>query len=319
MKVEQNRLCFILNNSNVTISLDYDIVMDCLITQERKALPYCIFQMSFDSDEESAANEWVQFFSRYDILQPLSDDFSLYLYGVGTLSKQEVLPDWLPSFRKDDLRCYSSRGQLIEDEPSKDIYTRSTPLINRKSIDSITTATEASDFSVPSNDTTATSHDEIFIHEEERTKKKAPKRHGSYCSFDHPTSSNSDPTNCKSCLAKLIIVPDKKPSLDRQNSPIFRRTRPNDEEITTFGAFLLKTFLPRRFRSSEKEPLMSPTYRQYRTFSSQHLDEELGRMAKNERTLTDAWSRAAVFTSITIVLSSSLLYIFYFLISADIF
>lgn len=100
-----------------------------------------------------------------------------------------------------------------------------------------------------------------------------------YCTFDHPTSSTSDPTNCCKCCITPKIINIREETI--------RRQRPE-----SFSTFIFKTFWPKSF---EKEPLISPP--------RQDID------------LNQTFSRLSVLTTVCVMVSASVICFFCFIYS----
>lgn len=281
LKSTQYRTVYASKDEQVTISIDTDIIMTRPQQQDTLRFPYCLVQI-----EQTKPQEWLSKLEASPMLEPVYD-FSLYLHGVGILYQVHVFPNWLSKMDTLDIRHTGYRGSLLfikeTHEPSW-------------SSDTIATIVTCYDDDDDIKDTSPSSSSSSLLSPVPRQQGKLRRSFDSYCSFDHPTSSRSDPTNCKSCMGKMMN--------DNHRIYAFRKKRDDNAECITFFSVVKDAIC--RYRGhghgGEKEPLLLARYKQ---------DTEAGTINYNDYFM--GFSRptvitaACVFTSFTI---SYLLYIF---------
>lgn len=188
--------------------------------------PYCVVQVSEETTPGTPTSsdldrycdtQWIEDLCDSPLLEPVHD-FSTYLHGVATLlsEKVHVFPSWISKVETMDIRR-SRHGTLLTER--KRSHERGNS--NDQSVSSITTQSSfsKSEFNSPWSSTTiatlVTYCDDDLEDEGDENRSPNEANHlsppavnehrrsfDSYCSFDHPTSSKSDPTNCRSCVGK---------------------------------------------------------------------------------------------------------------------
>lgn len=253
-------------SEKVTVTIDTDITMARPKHEDLLRFPYCVVQI-----EQTKPQAWLAKLEASPILEPVHD-FSLYLHGVASLHKVDVYPNWLLKLSSLDIRHTNCRGNLLSKEH-----------VTSWSSDTIATIVTCFDEEEIKPSLSSSSSSSSLLSPLPRQQGQLRRSFDSYCSFDHPTSSRSDPTNCKSCMGKVN---------DSQRLYVFRKKRPDIAEITFFSV-VKNAIWP---YSVEKEPLL-PRYKQEST-TGHYL------MGFSRPTVITA---ACVFTSFII---SYLLYIF---------
>jgi hypothetical protein len=325
-------------DGSVYISIDTDIAMmryqqtlqdDYPYSSLREKVvrfPHCVVQISTTGSNK--APSWITDLTQC-MLEPV-DNFSTYLHGVGTLFRGQVeaVPNW---FSHDyDIRHVEARGQWLIGKPVKKekttvgknaLYCNTIATIVTCYDDEIEQAKSPSSSSSLSNDCSQKiepcSNSTLSPIPEQGLRRSFD----SYCSFDHPTSSKSDPHNCRSCIGRMFIMQDT----DQDDYKVIMPTSASSTSIyqpdnpVTFGSFLFQTFLPRRFRSLEKEPLLGGKKKRQSRFeysstasssSTTLFDEELGQKMPSSST---EYSRATSLTVTCVIISFSMSYVFYIL------
>lgn len=287
------------------------------------------------------------------LLKP-AHDFSSFLYGVGMLfaNQVHVFPTWFTKLEEEDLRCTQHRGSLLfttaaavskeEDEKVSDSSATiligannssnssssssvsgglDTPYHNRTSntIATIITCYDDEEDNTPlkhlvySSSSSSSSLLSPFSSNEHK-KQRMRRSFDSYCSFDHPTSSSSDPTNCKSCMERYFNA-----AYDEDIGSKRRKSRDNSKEPVTFLS-VMKEALSRfnhgitgsRF---EKEPLLNDVKR--RQYHSYDDDEELTLLLlspSNNNENNRFSRRVALLTMTCIFVSFTVSYLVYYLL-----
>ncbi|CEP09688.1 hypothetical protein [Parasitella parasitica] len=312
--------------------------------------PYCVIQINTSTDNAKNSNKWLMDLMECSMLVS-ADGFSTYIHGVQALLGQQRLEIPLPSWNSVDLDGYCLHGCLLA-QAQKQKQQQQQLGSDAKSHGSLQTLSGSSsrgssrrDMHNRSTDTIATI---ITCYDDEMNEKQptslvesptaieSPLLHppdgqqqqrsgmrrsfDSYCSFDHPTSSRSDPTNCKSCIGRMSFGEHQ--SIDmRQHLPI---ASVYEKETITFSSFLLQTFWPRKFRSFEKEPLLASQHKRHRSATSgtygiggasRASDRSASRVL--QATLQgERFSRAAIFTMTCVVVSFSMSCILYITVLA---
>ncbi|GAN05180.1 hypothetical protein MAM1_0084d04649 [Mucor ambiguus] len=321
LKVTQNRVVYTSMDQSITISIDSDISMcstqDTLLQQTTvDTFPYCVVGITTTTttSTDHAENQWCMELIKCGMLTPV-DGFSAYLHGVGTLYKDVPAPDWA-SIRMNDTE--HKRPLLIHTQTpqqQQQQHGKRGIVTTKNSLDSIqTTATSGSSSSTNTIATIITCYDDDLDEKQHHPPEESPidatanspllhpqdgyfrqqgtsgmrRSFDSYCSFDHPTSSRSDPTNCKNCMDRMLYCEPQHQQpfvMDRSygsssSSSSSRSSSSNnlgshlpivsvyEKETITFSSFLLQTFWPRKFRSFEKEPLLVQHHHtKHRSFS----------------------------------------------------
>lgn len=275
LKTTQYRTVYISNDKKVTISIDTDITISRYSNKKDLIrFPYCIVQIEQDNSTLDQRPDWIYKLTSCPMLEPVHD-FSLYLHGVGTLlyDQVHVFPSWFSKMEILNIRHTEYRGSLLfteeklafleeEQQQTTNISSsRSTsnassdkPYWSSNTIASLGTChtEDLIKYSLPysssssSSSTSSSSSASSSLNHVPKQPGKLRRSFDSYCSFDHPTSSRSDPTNCKSCLGKLN---------KEKRVYVFKKKR-NDEECVTFFSVLKEAFLWRYDRVGEKEPLL---------------------------------------------------------------
>lgn len=172
----------------MTLTIDTDISFRRPHTTETMIrFPYCVVQIQ----HHTKPPPWFNQLESLRLFEPVHD-FSISLHGLSQLYPVEVYPPWLTKFSNLDIRYPRSRGRLFS-------QLKSIPPVHWSTDTMITIETISSSSSCSS----LTNPQELR------------RSFDSYCSFDHPTSSKSDPMNCKSCQNKLYSGPKKS-----QNKPL---------------------------------------------------------------------------------------------------
>ena len=323
--------------------------------------PYCVIQINTSTDNAENNDKWLLDLMKCSMLTPV-DKFSAYLHGVGTLFKDMPLPNWA-SISIDDIRHESLiQGQTPQQQQQQQKQQHG--ITTKNSLDSMQTTTSGKSSSSSSRDThycsTNTIATIITCYDDEIEEKQQiqqnqvesstvlspllhpqdgyrQQRNGirrsfdSYCSFDHPTSSRSDPTNCKNCMGRMLFIEHQNiDMMDCNNLP----TPVCEKETITFSSFLLQTFWPRKFRSFEKEPLLAHhQHKKYRSISSsssfcssgssgrdgdksKSVNIALSSQNQSTQTLGERFSRASILTMTCVVMSFSMSYILYITVLA---
>ncbi|KAI8091599.1 hypothetical protein BDF21DRAFT_409747 [Thamnidium elegans] len=196
------------------------------------------------------------------MLEPVHD-FSLYLHGVGTLldDRVHVFPSWFSKMEILDIRHTEYRGSLLfveeekaTSESSQVVTSRSRSSTNSDkqywSSNTIATIVTCYEDEIkhanPSPSSSSSSSSSSLLSPVSKREGKLRRSFDSYCSFDHPTSSKSDPTNCKSCTGKL-----------NQEHRMFalKKTR-DDTECATFLSVLKSAIRGLHLTAGEREPLL---------------------------------------------------------------
>lgn len=228
--------------------------------------PYCIVQVEQSSQPEEP--DWISSFTSNAMLEPVHD-FSLYLHGVGTLlyDRVHVFPSWFSKMEILDIRHTGYRGSLlfVEEEEKPALASLRLPVVasrSRSSTDSdkqywssntiatIVTCYEdeikhvghsSSPLSLSSSSSSSS-----LLSPVSKQEGKLRRSFDSYCSFDHPTSSKSDPTNCKSCMGKL----------NQEHHMFASKKTGDDTERVTFFSVLKNVIQGFHQTTGEKEPLL---------------------------------------------------------------
>ncbi|KAL7332702.1 hypothetical protein PS15p_201718 [Mucor circinelloides] len=320
--------------------------------------PYCVVGISTSASTDDAENQWFMKLMKCGMLMPV-DGFSTYLHGVGMLFKDLPSPDWM-SVRMNDTGFehlliqgqtppHQHGKQGISPKSSLDsIQTTSGESNTRSSSSSSSSSSNSS-----SRDTIATiitCYDDDLDEKQPQPTEESPihttthspllhpedgyfrqqgrsgmrRSFDSYCSFDHPSSSRSDPTNCKSCMGRMLFNEQQQPTMhDGSSSSHSLPIVSFEKETITFSSFLLQTFWPRKFRSFEKEPLLVQHHhhRKYRSFSSNsiaschsnHCSQITQPLPSSQPAASpgETFSRAAILTMTCVVMSLSMSCILY--------
>jgi hypothetical protein len=348
-------------DDSVSISIDTDIAM---IKYHQQTLqddypysslgnnivrfPYCIVQISATAGNNEPS--WISDLTQCAMLEPVNS-FSTYLHGVGTLFQDQVdaVPSWFS--HDDDIRHLEARGQwligkltekektLLTKKSSSDSMTKHVLYCGTTDIATIVTCYDEEEKS-PSSASSSNSFSKKMQPSSSSASLSPIPEHGlrrsfdSYCSFDHPTSSRSDPHNCRSCSGRMFIMKDTE---EEDEYKVILPTSVSSTSIyqpdnpVTFGSFLFQTFLPRRFRSLEKEPLLGgkkkkrrqPRFEYSSTASSSSAtlfdphqtkqDEEFGQK-KAYLDTGNEYSRATILTVTCVIMSFSISYVFYMIV-----
>ncbi|KAI7873277.1 VTC domain-containing protein [Mucor mucedo] len=188
LKTSQYRTVFA--NKDITVTIDTDISFTRPHQPESNRFPYCVVQI-----QHSQTPTWLSELEASRLLEPVHD-FSLYLHGISILHRVHVYPPWQSKFTSSDIRYPRHRGSLLSLNKTKDQVTNATTPPVSWSSDTIVTLDEDT---LSSSSSTCSSLLSPTVNKQGQLRRSFD----SYCSFDHPTSSKSDPTNCKSCQTKL--------------------------------------------------------------------------------------------------------------------
>lgn len=367
LRVTQNRVVYGSMDGSVYISIDTDIAMmpyqQTLLQDDYPYIssgdttvrfPYCVVQISATGNNK--ASSWISDLTQCTMLEQV-DNFSTYLHGVGMLFRDQVetVPSWLSN--DNDIRHPEARGQWLIKNPTT--KKEKSLLITKNSNDSMITPTKNVLYcSTTTIATIVTCYDDELDEEKSpscgssskyfsrkmqpspssATLSPMPKQglrrsFESYCSFDHPTSSRSDPHNCRSCTGRMFNMKDTEDGYkiilptSASSTSIYQPDNP-----VTFGSFLFQTFLPRWFRSMEKEPLLGskkkkrrqPEFEYSSTASSSSTtlfdphqgrnDEEFGQKKIYAHNHSNEFSRATILTVTCVIMSFSVSYVFYVIV-----
>ncbi|KAI9493654.1 VTC domain-containing protein [Zychaea mexicana] len=248
--------------------------------------PYAVVKISYPSVSRQR-HAWLLDLCSSSLLEPVHD-FSVYAHGIGGLMSDTVqtTPHWLSKMNQ-DLSRSENRGQLLKQllrvnlamehnasSGSNLLKLPPTPFSSTSAIYS-PASTNSSSSCISSNNrtpstraTTPSSTKGKSVSEEDlrsaaveavTSNERQPllqKQHprpsvGSYCSFDHPSSSRSDPAQCRDCMTRRQSSPpfyNKSTSNSNSRSPssgsLFSQY--NDKETTTTSriAHLVRTMWP---------------------------------------------------------------------------
>ena len=209
--------------------------------------PYCVLQIEHEHDVD-----WLMDLENSPLLESVPD-FSLFLHGVGTLlcDQVHVFPNWISKLEYLDIRHCDLQGSLLyPQKPLKVSITENeeTSYWSSNTIATIVTTCYDEDEFPQSPISSSSSCSSLLSPVTPQGKLR--RSFDSYCSFDHPTSSRSDPTNCKSCMGK-ILMGDSKHSLKKQ---------PQADHPTFYSIVRDACLWCSRSSNEEKEPLL-PTHK----------------------------------------------------------
>ncbi|KAL0139589.1 VTC domain-containing protein [Mucor lusitanicus] len=379
LKVTQNRIVYTSMDHAITISIDSDISM--YATQDATTgvdpFPYCVVGITTTSTDH-AENQWFMKLMKCGMLTPV-DGFSAYLHGVGTLYKNVPAPNRtsicmndtghepLLMHRRTPPQHGGKQGIITTKNSLDSIQTSGSSSSNRSSSSTSTIATIITcydddnldekpqqqpssvtaspiDASTTTNSPLLHPHDSYF--RQQGGTGGMRRSFDSYCSFDHPTSSRSDPTNCKNCLDRILFSTEQQPFMTGKSYGSIRSSNSSsrsissrssslgshlpivsvyEKETITFSSFLLQTFWPRKFRSFEKEPLLVQHHHHHhrkhrRLFTSSKSNGSIASCHSNHSTPlpsatpaspAERFSRAAILTMTCVVMSLSMSCILY--------
>ncbi|KAI8365827.1 VTC domain-containing protein [Choanephora cucurbitarum] len=291
LHVTQNRIVYASQGQSVFITIDTDITMMRMpqseVSSSSSALPgatrfpYCVVQVHGELEEDSKLYHTLMRMVENRLLYA-TDHFSIYLHGVATLFADQVdrLPYWfgLPSelfeFNNNNWldRHFSEISNASSTRPTSSRRSSST-LYHDRASSSATVSTIVTCFENDSESDDGTSssskqqhktlsmptfqlkHDMSLLRPTWYQKGNFRRSFDSVCSFDHPTSSRSDPANCRDCM---IYVSHG--NHDEQDEWADQQSRNNMhynyQESRILSSFFYKIFWPSRLRSLEKEPLL---------------------------------------------------------------
>ncbi|CAO3697322.1 unnamed protein product [Rhizopus stolonifer] len=263
LKTTQRRTMF--QTDETTIYIDTDIVMMDPTSTTDLTFPYCLVQIMGKELAELHA---------CPLLEPVYD-FSVYLHGVGTLfsDKVHIYPQWLQSPLDDDLRRIPFRGDLLsagEKKKRQHSLTINTATDSSNSAQSSTintpwsSTTIATIITCPDDDKEVTSvyaqdTNKLLVpllsHNSRRSSFRSfdtasspllsPARRSfdSYCTFDHPTSSRSDPSQCKNCVSRRsstdYFCTPSRPLMSSEWDNYYSRPEPAKYRTTFFAVSCL--------------------------------------------------------------------------------
>ncbi|KAL9540361.1 hypothetical protein MBANPS3_009725 [Mucor bainieri] len=343
---------------------------------------------SSSTSTDHAENEWFVKLMKCGMLTPV-DGFSAFLHGVGTLYKDVPTPHWTSICMNDTkheqpLLIHPQTPQ--QQHGKQNIITAKSSLDSMQTTATASGSNSSSSNRSSSTNTIATivtCYDDDLLDggkqppsEQESpvlSAANSPRLHpqdggyhfrqqqdsrggggirrsfDSYCSFDHPTSSRSDPTNCKNCMDRMLFSSSNSTqqqpfAMDRSRSygslsshlpAIVSSANTYEKDTITFSSFLLQTFWPRKFRSFEKEPLLVQHHhhhhhRKHRSFSSSKSSTSMISCQSNHCNINkstsaspstqlptsttstaERFSRAAILTMTCVVMSLSMSCILY--------
>lgn len=269
--------------------------------------PYCVIQVEQRQHDNT---DWLMKLESSPLLAPVHN-FSLFLHGVGTLlcDQVHVFPSWLSKLEFLDIRQCTQRGKLLiqpEQEPPVVLETVSSDDANYWSSNTIATIVtcydDNSDEGYVKSPLLSSSSSSIssLLSPTQPPFGKFRRSFDSYCSFDHPTSSKSDPTNCKSCMGRMINNSHSNGDMTRLNN------RHNNADCPTLYSVVRDAF---RYcfgkREGEKEPLILNNHH-----STHYVqDIETGNAVSSIHKYQSL--RTSVTTAFLIILSLSVSYLFY--------
>ncbi|KAI8367277.1 VTC domain-containing protein [Blakeslea trispora] len=233
--VTQNRIVYASQDQSVFITIDTDITMMRILqseglghsfgqlnTSKGTQFPYCVVQVHGELEEGSKLHHTFMQLIENHLLYAV-DHFSIYLHGIATLFADRVdrIPYWfpllseLPECNHDWLNAHFSR--VLDTVSTRPTSSRSSSTLYHDRIcSSATVSTTVTCFENDSdsedNDSSKQQHHESsmprfhlkqdmsFLRPTWYQKRTFRRSFDSVCSFDHPTSSRSDPTNCRDCM-----------------------------------------------------------------------------------------------------------------------
>jgi hypothetical protein len=270
--------------------------------------PYCIIQVATEEQQQDTNNSVVQKLESSPMLYPVHD-FSTFLHGVGSLfyDQVHVFPSWFSSSAV-NIRHITHRGSLLftEEKVSLEETTNNSLSSSTGGWSSNTIATIITTPTSPSlSSSSSSSSSTCSLLSPYDNNKKLRRSFDSYCSFDHPTSSRSDPNNCKSCMGKLIL---------NQAYDGNRKPKVNQKEQVTFMSFMKnviewRNYYPYNTSKCEKEPLILPSHHHHHHI---HQDEESLMVINNHK--KGISERPTLITLGCVLISFSVSYLFYLFI-----
>lgn len=326
------------NHRQMTTASDQYPYYNLTASNDITRFPYCVIQIEHGKSEQQQHDEWMKKLESSPLLEPVHD-FSLFLHGVGTLYCDDVhvFPHWLAKMEFLDIRQYTYRGSLLEPPPPPPAPTEeakedpfvasstvsSTDDANYWSSNTIATIITCYDDDEEEDDiftkrpmlssSSASSCSSLLSPIQRQLPGKLRRSFDSYCSFDHPTSSRSDPTNCKSCMNKMLNS-NLSHSSSRMHGHYHKRRHGSkaSADYPTLYTVIRDAFSwSFRRKEGEKEPLLSSSA--INDTSRYHSnDEEANNAAiQSENRSPSSTARASIITLSCIIMSLSISYFFY--------
>lgn len=313
------------NHRQMTIASDQYPYYNVTASNDITRFPYCVIQIDQGKGEQN--NEWLKKLESSPLLEPVHD-FSLFLHGVGTLYCDDVhvFPNWLTKMEFLDLRQSTHRGNLlVVPPPPLEEATKEEPFVSSSTVSSTDEANYWSSNTIATiitcYDDDDEEEDDVFLKRPMLSSSSASscssllspvqplpgklrRSFDSYCSFDHPTSSRSDPTNCKSCMNKML---NQSRSSSRMNGHYHQRrhgSKPSADYPTLYTVIRDALSWSFRRKEGEKEPLIPAVG----DISRYHGDEETNTTRSEQPSST---VRASIITLSCIIMSLSISYFFY--------
>lgn len=324
------------NHRQLTTASDQYPYYNLTASNDITRFPYCVVQIEHGKSEQHL-HEWIKKLESSPLLEPVHD-FSLFLHGVGTLYCDDVhvFPHWLAKMEFLDIRQWTYRGSLLApppppaaapiEEPKEDPFVASSTVsstddANYWSSNTIATIITCYDDDEEEEDdiftkrpmlssSSASSCSSLLSPIQQQLPGKLRRSFDSYCSFDHPTSSRSDPTNCKSCMNKMLNNNSSRSS-SRMNHKRRYDSKASVDYPTLYTVIRDAFSWSFRRKEGEKEPLLSSSaindISRYH-----HHDEETNHAAtQSENRNPSSTARASIITLSCIIMSLSISYFFY--------
>ncbi|KAI8986380.1 VTC domain-containing protein [Pilobolus umbonatus] len=246
LKTTQKRIVYVSPDSRLSVSIDTEMTMMRYSSNEQQGdtlpgdnrdhypyskwkskdisrFPYCVVQVSeachiSENTAIHSSEKWLSQLCSSPLMESV-DNFSSYLHGVAQVYSKtvHVFPDWMATMDTMDIRHPFERGTLLFNK-NPSTHTRDYNS-NEKIFDS-NSLTDYSTNSCERNTPRSGSMGSLTLHKKmmahsspspvvvnEATSLLNSSSTSSYCSFNHPSSSKSDPTHCSICINQQVYQP----------------------------------------------------------------------------------------------------------------